>query len=78
MNLSLVIESNAPLNSQDSPCQTYGCRHRSPHNCAKHSMEDVCAFVTADNICLKPPSRWAKQYEKLLKVDACVKKLAIA
>ena len=68
MNLSLVIESNAPLNSQDSPCQTYGCRHRNPHNCANNSMENVCAFVTADNICLKPPTRWAKQYEKLLKI----------
>jgi len=52
MNLSLVIESNAPLNSQDSPCQTYGCRHGTPHYCSKNSMEDVCAFVTADNICL--------------------------
>jgi len=29
-------------------------------------MEDVCAFVTADTICLKPPMTWAKQYEKLL------------
>ena len=68
MNLSLVIESNSPLNSQDSPCQTYGCRHRNPHNCAKNSMEDVCAFVTADNICLKPPTGWARQFEKLLKI----------
>ena len=66
MNLSLVIESNASLNSQDSPCQTYGCRHQNPDNCASNSMENVCAFVTADNICLKPPARWAKQYEKLL------------
>jgi hypothetical protein len=31
-----------------------------------NSMEDVCAFVTADNICIKPPQSWAKQYEKLL------------
>ena len=68
VNLSLRIESNAPLNSQDSPCQIYGCRHRNPHSCAKNSMEDVCAFVTADNICLKPPTGWARQYEKLLKI----------
>ena len=68
MNLSLVIEPSAPLNSQDSPCQTYGCRHRNPNNCASNSMENVCAFVTADNICLKPPTGWAKQYEKLLKI----------
>jgi len=31
-------------------------------------MQDVCAFVTTDNICLKPLTRWAKQYEKLLKI----------
>ena len=31
-------------------------------------MEEVCAFVRADNICLKPPSGWARQYEKLLKI----------
>jgi len=29
-------------------------------------MENVCAFVTADNICSKPPTHWAKQYENLL------------
>jgi len=68
MNLSLVIEPSAPLNSQDSPCQTYGCRHQNPDNCASNSMENVCAFVTADNICLKPPAGWARQYEKLLKI----------
>jgi len=67
MNLSLVIDKNAPLNSQDSPHQTYGCRHHNPNNCGNNSMENVCAFVTADNICLKPPTSWAKQYEELLK-----------
>jgi len=68
MNLSLVIEFGAPLNSQDSLCQTYGCRHRNPNNCGNNSLENVCAFVTADNICLKPPTGWARQYEKLLKI----------
>ena len=66
MNLSLAIEPSSSLNSQDSPCQTYGCRHRTPNNCVNNSMEDVCAFVTADNICLKPPLGWARQYENLL------------
>ena len=63
---SLVIAPSASLNPQDSPCQTYGCRYRIPNNCARNSMENVCAFVTADNICLKPPTGWARQYEKLL------------
>ena len=67
MNLSLLIKTNSPLNSQDSPHQTYGCRHNDPNSCSKHSMENVCAFVTADNICLKPPNGWAIKYEKLLK-----------
>jgi len=67
MNLSLVIQSNAPLNSKDSRIQTYGCRHQSPQNCARNSMENICAFVTADNICLKPPTGWAKQYKNLQK-----------
>jgi len=65
MHLSLRIEPSAPLNSQDSPCQTYGCRYQNPDNCMNNSMEEVCAFVRADNICLKPPSGWARQYEKL-------------
>ena len=30
-------------------------------------MENICAFVTADNICLKPPTGWAKQYKNLQK-----------
>jgi len=64
----LIIEPSAPLNPQDSLSQTYGCRCRTSHNCARNSMENVCAFVTADNICLKPPTGWAKQYEKLLKI----------
>ena len=64
----LIIDPTAPLNSQDSPHQTYGCRCRTYQNCASNSMENVCAFVTADTICLKPPAGWARQYKKLLKI----------
>ena len=32
-------------------------------------MERVCAFVTTKNICKKPPTGWARQYEKLLKIS---------
>ena len=66
---SLVIAPSASLNPQDSPCQTYGCRHRSPDTCGNNSLENVCAFVAVDHICLKPPTGWARQYEKLLKID---------
>ena len=31
-------------------------------------MENICAFVTTDNICKKPPTSWARQYEKLSKI----------
>jgi len=62
---SLVIHPSAPLNPQDSPHQTYGCRHQNPDNCTKNSMENICAFVRVDNICKKPPMHWAKQYKKL-------------
>ena len=65
---SLIIAPSASLNPQDSPCQTYGCRHGTPNNCSRNSMENICAFVTADNICLKPPTGWPRQYEKLLKI----------
>ena len=67
MYLSLIIKPNAPLISQDSPDQTYGCRHNTPNTCSKNSMENVCAFVTADNICFKPPIGWAVKYKKLSK-----------
>ena len=66
MNLSLVIEFDAPLNSQDSLCQTFGCRRQNPEICSSNSMENICAFVTTDNICKKPPTGWARQYENLL------------
>jgi len=67
MNTSLVIPPTDPLKPEDSPHQTFGCRCRTYQNCASNSMENVCAFVTSDTICLKPPTRWAKQYEELLK-----------
>ena len=63
---SLVIPSSDPLKPQDSPHQTFGCRHQNPDNCSSNSMERVCAFVTTKNICKKPPTGWAKQYENLL------------
>ena len=68
MNSSLVIHPSDHLNPQDSPHQTFGCRHQNSNNCSNNSMENTCAFVTAKNICKKPPNGWAKQYENLLKL----------
>jgi len=62
----MKIDRNSPLNPQDSPAQTYGCRHTNPDVCSNYEMEDVCAFVREDKICKKPPGGWKKQYEILL------------
>ena len=70
MGQPLLIDRNAALKSQDSPYQTYGCRHYSPNICKCNGMENICAFVEADNICKKPPRSWTKQYEKLSKKDS--------
>ena len=39
----LIIEPSAPLNPQDSPCQTYGCRCQDLHKTSMNSMENICA-----------------------------------
>jgi len=31
MDKPLLIDRNAALNPQDSPCQTYGCRYYNPN-----------------------------------------------
>jgi hypothetical protein len=56
---------HAPLKPKDSVIQTEGCRHTNPSICASHSLPKVCAFVRADEMCLKPPARWPKQFETL-------------
>jgi len=70
MDKFLLIDKNAALKSQDLSHQTYGCRHYNPNICKGNGMENICAFVKADNICKKPPRSWSKQYEKLTKKDS--------
>lgn len=59
------IPFSAPLNPEDTDCQTYGCRANNPGICANAYMQGVCAFVALDNICKKPSRAWKKQYLKL-------------
>ena len=66
MKSSLIIHPSNPLNPQDSPHQTFGCRHQNSDNCSKNSMKKVCAFVTTKNIYKTPPNGWARQYKNLL------------
>ena len=56
---------HAPLNPNDAPDKTVGCRHTQPAICAKNSLPKVCAFVRADGMCLAPPVSWKKQFLKL-------------
>lgn len=55
-----------PLKKSDTETTTEGCRHTNPDICAKHSLQDVCAFVREDGMCMSPPASWPKQYKKLL------------
>ena len=54
-----------PLNEQDTLAQTLGCRHSNPDICNANSLSGVCAFVTSDKICRKPPKSWPKLFKKL-------------
>jgi hypothetical protein len=54
-----------PLQPGDTESQTVGFRHSHPDVCSKHSLETVCAFVRADEMCLSPAASWAKRFRKL-------------
>lgn len=56
---------HAPLEPQDTEKETLGCRLASPDICAKHSMQNVCAFVRDDGMCTSPPMGWRKQFRRL-------------
>ena len=56
---------HAPLNLIDTETQTLGCRHTNPIICSRHNLPSVCTFAREDNICLAPPTSWAKQFKKL-------------
>ena len=66
MNRNIKIPFNAPLNEQDRPDQTFGCRANNPNVCGNNGLPGKCAFVNPDCICRKPSRAWKKQYEKLL------------
>jgi len=61
----MKVDRNAPLSAQDTPEQTLGCRHTNPNSCKMFDLENVCAFVRADKLCLKPPGSWKKQFKEL-------------
>lgn len=56
---------NRPLQKGETEEKTLGCRYSRPDICAKHSLPEVCAFVTKDGVCYEPPNSWNKLYKKL-------------
>lgn len=69
MKNSLKFSFNAPLHSEDSETQTYGCRQNNPDICGNNGMPEVCAFIREDGICKKPSRAWKKQYAKLKEIQ---------
>lgn len=61
----MKVPFNAPLNPQDTENQTFGCRQNNPDICGNNGKPDLCAFVRADGICLKPSRAWKKKYTEL-------------
>ena len=49
----LSIPFKAPLHSQDTELQTYGCRANNPDICENNGLLNVCAFSSEDCICKK-------------------------
>ena len=60
-----IVGCHSQLNPEDTETQTLGCRHSNPNVCGKNGLEDVCAFVREDRLCLAPPRSWPKQFRKL-------------
>jgi hypothetical protein len=54
-----------PLRPSDREDRTDGCRHTNPDICGNHSLEEICAFVRKDGMCLRPPKSWPRQFAKL-------------
>ena len=61
---------NAPLNSEDTETQTFGCRANNPYICGNNYLDGICAFVTKDHICRKPSKAWKKQYKTKNRFDS--------
>jgi hypothetical protein len=62
------LRLHEPLREGDTNKQTVGCRHTSPDICSKNLLVNVCAFARTDGMCMSPPARWSKQYERLLQL----------
>ncbi len=66
MKINIKICKNSPLHPEDNLQQTYGCRYYNPSICKNIDLEEVCAFVRNDRVCVKPPKSWKKRYLNFL------------
>lgn len=60
-----LLNAKNKLNPIDNEYQTYGCRHTNPDICSNNGLPNVCAFVSEDCICKRPPKSWKKLLETL-------------
>ena len=61
----LCIPLRSPLNEQDTPNQTFGCRQSNPDICGYCYLDNICAFTSDDHICKHPSAKWKKIYLEL-------------
>ncbi len=54
-----------PLAECDTEDKTLGCRHTNPDICKYADVENVCAFVREDVMCMKPGRKWKNKYKEL-------------
>ena len=59
---NLRVAFSAPLHTQDTESQTYGCRQSNPDICANNGLAGLCAFERDDGVCLRPSRAWKKKY----------------
>ena len=64
-NKALHFSLKAPLHTEDTESQTYGCRANNPDICKSCYVDGICAFVLEDKICKSPSAKWKKYYQQL-------------
>ena len=62
---NLKVPFNTPLNEIDTWRQTYSCRATNLDIYFNNYLQDVCVFVSSDEVCKKQLREWEKQYAKL-------------
>lgn len=59
----------APLIEYDTEDKTPGCIHTNSNICKYAKVENVCAFVRGDGMCMPPGRKWKNKYKVLKGID---------